>query len=361
MSNSVFDRPDIQEYRKLLPDDYADRLDQDGGSFEVGPVEPDPQALLDPSRRTVVRRQGTPSGKRYPFPIPNGWFVVAESRALAPGDVECLHAFGKDLVLYRSETGEARLIDAYCPHLGAHIGVGGKVEGDAIRCPFHGWRFDGESGRCSDIPYTDDDRIPARARARSYPTVERNQMIWAWHHLEAEPPFFEVPLVPEFDDPDWLPYELKTFEIATCVQEMAENDADYAHFRFVHGTPQIPETEMVVDGHYRRSASNGFVRESHGLGLAVLRIGDAFRFIASALPVDDEHVLQRWWFTAPRASGENAAKIIAEAFYTGVSQDLAIWENKRFQPKPLLTESEKNIAEFRRWAAQFYSGYDLEA
>ena len=358
MPKSLLEREDLAEYRKLLPDEYAKRFDDMGVvEAEIGPVEPDPEALHDPSRRTVLRRQKHEGGRRYPFPIPNGWFVVGETRELAAGEMKSLYAFGKDLVLYRAESGEARLVDAYCPHLGAHLGAGGKVEGDAIRCPFHGWRFDGPTGQCSDIPYTDDDRIPQGAQLRSYPIIERNHMIWAWHHLEGGEPFYDVPEVPEFEDPEWLPYELKVFDMATCIQEMAENDADYAHFRYVHGSPQIPETDVVIDGAYRASKSDAFLRESFGLGCGVLRIGDVFRFVTSVVPLDEENVRVYWWFTAPKASGEGAASTIANAFYTGVSQDLAIWENKCFQPKPLLTESEKNIAEFRRWALQFYSGY----
>jgi phenylpropionate dioxygenase-like ring-hydroxylating dioxygenase large terminal subunit len=350
------DREELQAFAELLPEEYQERLEaRKTATYEVGPIDPDPEALSDASRRTVVRRE---KGKRFPFPVPNGWFVVAESRELAPGEVKSLYAFGRDLVLFRTETGEPRMIDAYCPHLGAHIGTGGRVDGDGIRCPFHGWRYDGASGRCTDIPYAKDARIPPGARVRTYPMVERNQMIWAWHHLEGGRPFYEVPVVPEFDDPAWLPYEVKTFEIATCIQEMAENDADFAHFRYVHGSAEIPEGEVVIDGPYKRNSTEAFVRESFGLGCTVLRIADVFRFLSSVVPLDEENVRLVWWFTAPRASGEGAAKVIAEAFFTGVSQDLAIWENKRYEPRPLLTESEQGIAAQRRWALQFYSGYE---
>ena len=347
----------MAEYAELMPEGYAERFDRSGASYEIGPIDPNPEALRDKSLRTVVRRELGENGRRYPFPIPNGWFVVAESRDLGPGDVKSLHLFGRDLVLYRAETGEPQLIDAYCPHLGAHIGAGGRVDGDGIRCPFHGWRFEAGTGRCTDIPYTEDDRIPVGAQVRSYPMVERNHMIWAWHHLEGGEPFYDVPVVPEFDDPQWLPHEVRTFEIATCIQEMAENDVDFAHFKYVHGSPSVPEGEMIVDGHYRRTASDVFIRESHGLGCTVLQLADVFRFISSVVPIDDENVKLVWWFTAPRSSGDDAAKVIADAFFVGVSQDLAIWENKKYRPKPLLTEDEKRIAEYRRWAQQFYSGY----
>ncbi len=359
MGDSLTEREDLQKFNALLPDEYAERFDaRNEATYEIGPIEPDPEALADKGRRTLVRREKPADGKRFPFPIPNGWFVMAESRELAPGEVKNLYAFGKDLVLYRAETGEARLIDAYCPHLGAHIGVGGKVEGDAIRCPFHGWRFDGASGRCNHIPYTDDDWVPPQGKVRTYPTIERNHMIWAWHHLEGGDPFYEVPVVPELDDPDWLPYETKTFEIATCIQEMAENDADFAHFKYVHGSAEVPEGEVTIEGTTKRVAIDTFVRENFGLGCAVLEISGVFRFLSSVVPLDEEHSKLIWWFTAPRSLGEDAARTIADAFFTGVSQDLAIWENKRFEPRPLLTPGEKDIADQRRWAMQFYSGLD---
>ncbi len=359
MSDPYTEREEVQKFVELLPDDYAERFEgRENATYEVGPIEPDPEALVDESRRVRVRRERPEGGKRFPFPVPNGWFVVAASDELAVGEVKSLYAFGKDLVLYRSESGEARLIDAYCPHMGAHIGTGGKVEGDGIRCPFHGWRFDGASGQCTNIPYTDDDRIPAGGKVRGYPLIERNHMIWAGHHREGKEPFYDVPVVTEFHDPDWLPHAVKTFEIATCIQEMAENDADFAHFKYVHGSAEIREGDVTVEGTYKRVANDSFIRESHGLGCTVLHVADVFRFMSSVLPIDEENVKLVWWFTAPKALGEDAANTIAEAFFTGVSQDLAIWENKRYEPKPLLTPMEKGIADQRRWAMQFYSGLD---
>jgi hypothetical protein len=69
---------------------------------------------------------------RYPFPAsPNGWFGVGAGADLAPGDVWPLTYLGRDLVLFRGEDGVARVFDAHCPHLGAHLGVGGRVCGDS--------------------------------------------------------------------------------------------------------------------------------------------------------------------------------------------------------------------------------------
>ena len=69
----------------------------------------------------------------------------------------CERFFGQELVLFRGTSGKVIMLDAYCPHMGTHLGrnktsysvvKGQHVEGDSIRCPFHGWRF----GPDGDVP-----------------------------------------------------------------------------------------------------------------------------------------------------------------------------------------------------------------
>lgn len=70
-------------------------------------------------------------------------------------------------------SGEAQVLDAYCPHLGAHLGHGG------YSCPFHAWEFNGD-GINTHIPYAK--RTPPKVKdkqcIKTYPTVEKNQIIW---------------------------------------------------------------------------------------------------------------------------------------------------------------------------------------
>ena len=105
---------------------------------------------------------------------------------LGPGEVRNKHYFGRDLVVFRSESGVPHVLEAYCAHMGAHLGVGsgapssrepgpGRVFRDCIECPFHGWRYDG-TGRCVEIPYSEG-RIPENARVRAFPTTEMNGLI----------------------------------------------------------------------------------------------------------------------------------------------------------------------------------------
>ncbi len=72
------------------------------------------------------------------------------------------------MVAWRAESGQLTVMDAYCEHLGAHLGYGGHVEGEVIQCPFHGWQWNHE-GRNVCIPYQD--RPNRGRRIRTFPVV----------------------------------------------------------------------------------------------------------------------------------------------------------------------------------------------
>ena len=80
----------------------------------------------------------------FPFPAPDGWFSVGRLDELS-SPVSTVAAFGGDVVVWRESTGTYHVVDPVCPHLGAHLGVGGAVVGDRIPCPFHHWEFDAEA------------------------------------------------------------------------------------------------------------------------------------------------------------------------------------------------------------------------
>jgi cholesterol 7-dehydrogenase len=87
-------------------------------------------------------------GKTLPA-HPNGWFIVARSGEIKVGETKYIDAHGESLVLFRANNGSSYVLSAYCPHLGANLGVEGRVVHDScIQCPFHAWTFDGETGEC---------------------------------------------------------------------------------------------------------------------------------------------------------------------------------------------------------------------
>ena len=308
--------------------------------------------------------------RSFPFPIPNGWFMVAYSDEVTAGRVLPMRYFGEDLIAFRGESGEARVLEAYCPHLGANIARGGTVEGDTVRCPFHGWRFAGD-GSCVEIPYAQ--RIPPRARLRHWQSVERNGALWVWNHAEGKPPEWDVPVIPEMNDPGWSQPERYRWKIRSRNQEMAENAVDRAHFRYVHGTMAVPESEVTVDGIRRRSVQRSKLQtprgpvdgcidaNTYGFGCGYTRFTGIAEtlLMASTTAIDEEHCDVRFDFVQPLVNGEKPKGGVAAALIRDIvkqmNEDIPIWESKKYLPRPILCDGDGPIAEFRRWATQFYS------
>ena len=144
-------------------------------------------------------------------------------------------------------------MDAFCPHLGAHLGHGGDVEGCELVCPFHGWKFDAE-GANTDIPYSD--RTNRKARIRTYPGVERNDFVMVWYHPDGgaadvgDRRGHRASTDAEFSGPT------RTDHIVQAAHPGAGREpVDSAHFRYVHNTETVPEIEKYeTDGHVRRHA-----------------------------------------------------------------------------------------------------------
>ena len=311
--------------------------------------------------------------RRFPWPVPYGWFAVAWSAHLSAGGVVPYRAFGRDLVLWRDERGAAHLQDAYCPHLGAHLGEGGHVDGEDLVCPFHGWCFDG-NGRNTCIPYSE--RTNAKAQLHTYPVLERNGLVMAWYHPADEPPMWDIPVLDEFsgDHPDWAPATCRYFTIDTAWQEMAENGVDSAHFRYVHGTAEVPVLEAYEpDGPRSHMRSKQFFvtprgtvegridTDAWGPGFSVVRFSGIVDtvLLGCATPLDDEHCEMRFTFTVRRLGDERATASVGEAAINEISrqllEDKPIWEHKVFVERPALADTDGPFLRFRQWAAQFYA------
>jgi nitrite reductase/ring-hydroxylating ferredoxin subunit len=303
--------------------------------------------------------------------FPNGWYAVAWSKDLGVGDVKRIRYFDNEMVLFRTRAGHARVLDAYCPHLGAHLAEGGRVQGESVRCPFHAWEFDGESGACSKIPYCA--RIPTRARVRAWETRELNHMIFVWHHAEGKAPSWEVPAAPHYADPDWSPARTFEIEVPVHIQDMAENNLDPVHFQYVHGMSGTPDTEISFedDGRVLHAVSYStqetpvgtfdmqLVRETWGLGLGTVESsgipGVGLYMFTSTSPIDRDTTISRWALTTTNNAVDVAGEEWMENITKGVFDDMRIWSNKIHRADPVLCEADTLLAEFRRWARQFYS------
>jgi phenylpropionate dioxygenase-like ring-hydroxylating dioxygenase large terminal subunit len=315
--------------------------------------------------------------RTFPFPpYPNGWFGVGYSDEVAVGQVVPLSYFGRELVAFRGSDGKVSVLDAFCPHLGAHLGYGGKVEGGVIVCPFHAWRFDC-AGACVEVPYAK--KIPPKAKIGAWPVCEVNGLILLWHHADGAPPSWEVPVLPEIGHEEWVGFERRKWKVRTRNQEMAENAVDSAHFRFLHGTSNMPQSRAEAVGPILKVQSttgmstprggvDGTVESSsYGFGYSTVRFTGIVEtlLVSSMAPVDDEHVEVRFAFNLKRLPDKDVTKTVGKAFVHEVSrqleQDIPIWEHKTYLDRPVLCDGDGPIGLFRKWARQFYSTPQADA
>ncbi|MGB5809171.1 MAG: Rieske 2Fe-2S domain-containing protein [Polyangiales bacterium] len=315
--------------------------------------------------------------RNFPSRLPSGWFQVGYSHELAPGDVVPLKYFGQDLVMFRTEDGELSVLDAFCPHLGAHLGHGGTVKGNEIECPFHAWRF-GPDGRCTAVPYAA--RKPRKASVTKWHVREVADLIMCWHHADGAPPSWEVPQeIPEWGtaegarNDEWTDWETADWIVNSCSLEMAENGVDAAHFRYLHGTTNLPESQATFEGPVQRVYSatgmdtprgpvDGSVESlSYGFGMGIVRFKGLVETlnIGTTTPIDQDHCHLRFNFSVRKLDGADITRGVGKAFVNEVKrqveQDIPIWEHKVHLQQPLLCDGDGPIAPYRRWAQQFYT------
>ena len=318
---------------------------------------------------------------------PTGWFQVAWSAEIEAGQVHRMSYFGRDLVAWRSRAGRLCVMDAYCAHLGAHLGHGGHVasgdDGDVIQCPFHGWQWDAE-GRNVAIPY--EPRPNHGRRMRTYPVTERNESVYIWHDVDRGDPTFDVPdIFADFGDgstpADYYP-QMRMYRAAVRLhpQYVLENGVDFAHFKFVHKTPIVPLftrhdfsgpvsyvdftiTFEGADGGSIDDVNSGVQAINGGLGVAVTKSWGMVdnRTISAITPVDEHTCDVRFMVYIGRRPGDDSPKTRERATAFGqmvieqFEADIEIWSHQRYQDKPALAPTERDsFMEFRRWAAQFY-------
>jgi 3-ketosteroid 9alpha-monooxygenase subunit A len=321
----------------------------------------------------------------YPYHgIPSGWFQVAWSAEIEAGQAIPMRYFGADLVAWREQAGQLHVMDAYCPHLGAHLGYGGCVEGGNIRCPYHGWVWNGD-GKNVEIPLID--RVSTN-HIRTWSVVERGGIVLVWHHPDRKPPQWDPPVIPEVDEADrYCPYPSLTHlwaDLKIRPQYVVENTIDIRHQQWVHESPSKHSLlAWEVDGSKCRTRQRlmfGEGREStwltpkgpveafldveaYGIGLNVARFDgtDNSVIVGAHTPIDEWHIDERTTVFARREAGyeETPSPKALKRFEFHVRQvelDIVVWENMRYVVNPPYTADESKIwREFRTWAAQFYA------
>ncbi|MEM1113780.1 MAG: Rieske 2Fe-2S domain-containing protein [Pseudomonadota bacterium] len=338
---------------------------------------------------------------RYAFLQPGnyarGWHILLFSSELAPGEVKPLRYFEQDFAVYRAESGRVAVLDAHCPHLGAHLASdGGRLQGDNIACPFHGWVF-APDGHCVDIPYAS--HIPEKAvnALRGYPVLEKNGFIALWFDPAGNPPEDYLPDIEDWGPQAWGDWRFQRSRIRAKACDVIENIVDVAHFPHVHGgivqsfenrfkdrsVTQISRVKMSADARMVTPPGLNFDLEtarSDGLGREADAWGDAtyhgpsimYYYTESRSP---DMSYKSWWvnYHIPVDQDELdlcSAVIVASlderplpqeflelypiTAHVAFGQDVEIWKDKVYREEPILCDGDGPINKLRKWYEQFY-------
>jgi vanillate O-demethylase monooxygenase subunit len=162
---------------------------------------------------------------------------------------------GEEIVVWRDGAGAPHALRDLCIHRGTALSLG-RVVGDRIMCPYHGWQYDSD-GICKLIPQLEDPaRIPSKARVEAYHAQERYGLMW----VAMDAPRWELPDIPEFGSGEWVTVDTGPFAWNADASRQLENFTDFGHFPWVHpgllGDPSRPvvpaHTVDVEDGYVLR-------------------------------------------------------------------------------------------------------------
>ncbi|MEU5400209.1 Rieske 2Fe-2S domain-containing protein [Streptomyces sp. NPDC005963] len=333
--------------------------------------------LRNRTRRFVGKPVRTHDELPVPLPFPDGWFYLGMSHEWKPGSVRTLTFAGEEVVVYRTRKGTLCATRPYCPHMGAHLGVGGSVEDEYLVCPFHRFGFTTD-GECARTPYGS----PPKARLDTLPVREISSMVWIWRHHNGEPPSWELPAMGIAGGHTPLSHSI---ELAGQTQDGTENGVDYGHITELHRigvqsavakfVPDSPffdlNYQLFRDFPLLGTTKQDFQMRAIGIaayygeivltryGLRILTWSlctptepGRFRFtMAHASSLDGPR-----WLPGPlRRLGARA--VSRAALWKSVkdtTDDLYIWNHRRFLHHPKLNQEDGPIGPFRLWARQFY-------
>lgn len=324
---------------------------------------------------------------------PTGWFQIGWTDQIQPGQVIPLKFFGQELVGFRTESGELAVLNAYCEHLGANLAHGGTVQGEDIQCPFHAWRWN-VKGRNTCIPYQDS---PNRVRRIGvWTTAERDGVMYLWHDATGAGPDHEVPSIFELFEGSGTAADYHDsrdggtfFEegLAIHPQYVIENGVDFAHFKYVHRSDEMPDILRRDFGEYdfrtalamkfKRRLPDGTIEEVQGnVDAKILGVGLGYSFasgdgricsLTSVTPIDDQTSTLYFSAWASKEIGETPRSLAARqrSAKEQVKADLAIWRHQRYtEPPGLATAEAVGFRDVRAWARRFYPagqrGHDLQ-
>jgi phenylpropionate dioxygenase-like ring-hydroxylating dioxygenase large terminal subunit len=132
--------------------------------------------LVDEPQTAQKLELGADAGFLWDF-----WYPAARSAEIRGRGLVKAMLLEVPLVLGRTDTGAAFAMRDSCPHRGIPLSYG-RFDGKNLECSYHGWKFDGCSGQCVEIPsLTNQDKLKVeRIFAGHYPCEEHDGYVWVY-------------------------------------------------------------------------------------------------------------------------------------------------------------------------------------
>lgn len=202
--------------------------------------------------------------KRYIKPVPRegedglfsqSWFPICLSEEVEKGQIRGEAFLDGRVIICRGEDGVIRVMSAFCPHLGADLGVG-SMAGNHVQCAFHKWEYD-EYGQCSKVAIGDP--APKAAKLFKFPSQEKYGIVWVFNGNE---PLWDIPDL-EYDLDEIVFRAIRYPETFSCDPWVfAANTPDMQHLKAVHQVKfksSDPHADVVWDEYglrYRLEATH---------------------------------------------------------------------------------------------------------
>ena len=163
--------------------------------------------------------------------LENAWYVAAQSEKIT-NELRALKILDEDLVFYRDSKGGVVALEDACPHRKMPLSMGKRV-GDAIQCGYHGLTFDA-CGQCINAPTQD--KIPSNAFVRSYPVIEKYNLVWIWMGTPELADESSLLQVADYDNENWGLTDGGMLECQCHYLYLLDNLLDPSHVAWVHQT-----------------------------------------------------------------------------------------------------------------------------
>jgi phenylpropionate dioxygenase-like ring-hydroxylating dioxygenase large terminal subunit len=184
--------------------------------------------------------------------ISNQWYAILESNEVKGGKPVGVTRMGEKLVAWRDSRGQVTVMRDKCPHRGVALSAG-KLVGDCIQCPFHGFEYD-TSGTCKLVPANGRDAEPPKAlKVKTCPTREAHDLIYIWWGEPRD----EYPPVPWFESiGENMVYTTIKDRWANHYARAIENQLDVVHLPFIHHNTIGRGNKTLVNGPIAREESH---------------------------------------------------------------------------------------------------------